>query len=57
MTKFQIELANKIRNGRCIGNEYVITGRPAGNSMILARFDSREEAVTYLATMLEIDAR
>ena len=45
-----IELANRIRHGRAVGNEYVVTNRDEGNSMIIARFDTREDAAAYIAT-------
>lgn len=47
-SSYQIELANKIRGGRAVGNEYVVTQRPIGKTMILARFDSRKEAERWI---------
>jgi hypothetical protein len=47
--KYQIELANKIRNGRAVGNEFVVTMRPIGRSGILERFATREEAAAWIA--------
>lgn len=46
----QIELANKIRNGRAVGNEYVVTRRDEtpSKSGILARFNTREEAAAWI---------
>jgi hypothetical protein len=49
MSTFQIELANKIRNGRAVGNLYVVTRRPIGNSGIVATFDTREQAEGWIA--------
>lgn len=46
---YQIEIANKIRNGRAVGTEYVVTMRPIGRSGIVARFDTREEAAAWIA--------
>jgi hypothetical protein len=46
--RYQIELANKVRRGRAVGNEYVVTRRPEGMTTILARFDSHEEAQAWI---------
>lgn len=45
---YQIELANKIRNGRTVGNLYVVTRRPIGMTAILATFNTREEAQAWI---------
>lgn len=45
---YQLELANKVRNGRAVGNEYVITQRAIGRNGIVERFDTREEAEAWL---------
>lgn len=47
--KYQIELANKIVGGRCVGNQWVVTRRPMHNTTIVARFETREEAETWAA--------
>lgn len=46
----QIELANKVLHGRAVGNEYVVTRRDEtpSRSGILARFDTRDEAVAFI---------
>ena len=44
-----IEIANKIRHGRAVGTLWVVTHRDENNSGIVARFDTREEAVAYIA--------
>lgn len=49
MIPYQIEIANKTRNGRAVGTEYVVTRRPVGNSTILVRFDERADAVAWIA--------
>jgi hypothetical protein len=46
--RYQIELANKVRNGRAVGNEYVATRRPDGFSGILFRADSQEEVQAWI---------
>ena len=43
-----LEISNKIRDGRAVGTEYVVTRRNEGNSGIIARFDTRPEAVAYI---------
>lgn len=43
-----LEIANTIRHGRAVGTEYVVTRRDAGHSGIVARFDSRDEAIAYM---------
>lgn len=48
-TAYQIELANKVVNGRAVGNLYVVTRRPIGMTGIVAKFDTREQAVTWIA--------
>ena len=45
-----IEIANKIRNGRAVGTLWVVTRRDENNSGIVARFETREEAVAYIAS-------
>ena len=45
---YQIELANKVRNGRVVGNTYVVTQRPIGKSGIVASFDTRDEAEDWI---------
>lgn len=44
----RIELANKIRGGRTVGNEYVVTRRDEGKSGIIAKFDTREQAQAFI---------
>jgi len=46
---YQIELANRVRNGRAVGNEYVVTRRSLGMSGIVARFATREEAQEWIS--------
>jgi hypothetical protein len=45
---YQIELANRIVNGRAVGNLYVVTQRPIGKTTILASFNSREQAEAWI---------
>ncbi len=45
---YQLELANKIRNGRAAGNLYVVTRRPIGRTGIVAQFNTREEAEAWI---------
>lgn len=52
--KYQLELANKIRGGRAVGNEYVVTRRSIGLSTIIARFDTKAKAKRF---MLESEKR
>lgn len=49
MPQYKIELANKIRNGRAVGNLYVVTRRPEGLSCILSKHDTREAAEQWIA--------
>jgi hypothetical protein len=51
---YQIELANKIRNGRSVGNLYVVTRRPIGKTAILASFGTREEAQAWVDSKVGI---
>lgn len=46
--RYQIELANKVRNGRAVGNLYVVTRRPEGCSTIIFSADTREEAQAWI---------
>ncbi len=46
---YQIETANEIRNGRAVGNLYVVTQRPIGKTAILASFNTRPEAEEWIA--------
>ncbi len=46
--RYTVELANKVRRGRAVGNEYVVTRRPDGNTTILCRFDTPEEAQAWI---------
>ncbi len=46
---YQIEIANRIERGRCVGNDYVVTQRPIGQTAILARFPEREDAEKWIA--------
>jgi hypothetical protein len=48
---YQIEIANKIRNGRAVGTDYVVTRRPDGFTSILARFNTRDEAAAWIASI------
>ena len=48
MPTYQIELANKVRGGRAVGNEYVVTRRPEGLTTILFRADTPEEAQGWI---------
>lgn len=48
MNRFQRELANKIRRGQAVGNLYVVTQRPIGNSTITASFDTEEERDAFI---------
>jgi len=45
---YTVELANKTEHGRVVGNLYVVTQRPIGNSAIVAEFDTREEAQAWI---------
>ena len=45
---YQIEIANRIRNGRAVGTDYVVTRRPDGLCTILARFATRDEAAAWI---------
>lgn len=47
MTSYRIELANKVRNGRAVGNEYVAVALPSRT--IVARFDTPEAAHAWVA--------
>lgn len=46
--RYQIELANKIRGGRAVGNLYVATRRPDGFSGILFSSESHEETQAWI---------
>ena len=48
MQTYSIELANKVRRGRAVGNLYVVTRRPLRLTTILASFSTREEAVAWI---------
>jgi hypothetical protein len=48
MSRFKRELANKCRRGRAVGNLYVVTQRPIGNSGIIASFDTEEEREAFI---------
>ncbi len=50
MNTYQIELANKIVNGRCLGNLYVVTMRPTGKSIIVQAFSTREQAQEWITS-------
>ena len=52
-----IEIANVIRGGRAVGTEYVVTRRENGQSAILARFATRDEAVAYMDDWAVMDDR
>ena len=54
--RYQTELANRIKNGRCVGNEYVVTQRPIGRTGILVRFPTHELAVAWILDREECDA-
>ena len=45
---YQIEIANRIRGGRAVGTDYVVTRRPLGQTAILTRLPSREKAVAWI---------
>lgn len=47
-SEFQVEIANRMSRGRAVGTDYVVTRRPVGNSAIIARFERREDAVTWI---------
>ena len=64
MAEYQIELANQIRGGRAVGNQYVVTRRPSGRTSILYRAGTRDEAerwtaaqTYYLVTIDDPDGR
>lgn len=44
----QIELANLIRNGRAVGNEFVVTNRDRGHSGIIFRSTNRDDCVAFI---------
>ncbi len=46
--RYQVELANRIRSGRCVGTDYVVTRRPDGLTMVVERFDTKEQALEWL---------
>jgi hypothetical protein len=50
--EYQIELANKVRHGRAVGNRYVVTRRPSGHSGVVAEFDTREEAEAWIVAQV-----
>ena len=45
---YQIEIANRIRGGRAVGTDYVVTRRPLGQTAILTRLPSRDKAVAWI---------
>lgn len=49
---YVIELANKIRGGRSVGNVYVVTRRGVGMSGILSRHDSKGAALKWIRSKL-----
>lgn len=49
MTNYGIAIANRIRNGRTVGTDYVVVGRPPLATHIVARFSTREEAQAFIA--------
>lgn len=49
---YVVELANKIRNGRAVGNVYVVTRRGVGMSGIISRHDSKGAALHWIRSKL-----
>jgi len=47
--RFQIEIANRIRGGRSVGTDWVVTRRPEGLTGIVKRFPRREDAEEWVA--------
>ncbi len=47
--RYQIELANRVRRGRVVGNDYVVTRRPERITSILVRCPTRFEAAKWIA--------
>lgn len=52
-SQYQIELRNKVRNGRAVGNLYIVTRRPLGFSCALVSFSTREEAQAWIAARVQ----
>lgn len=50
MAIYTIEIANRIRHGRCVATDYVVTRRPDNFTGIIATFATREEAVAFIAS-------
>ena len=46
---YQVEIANRIRHGRAVGTDFVVTKRPIGLTAIVARFATREQAEAWIA--------
>jgi hypothetical protein len=52
MATYTIEIANRIKHGRAVGTDFVVTRRPEGFSSILARFATRDEAAAWIAARM-----
>jgi len=50
---YTIEIANKVRNGRAVGTEYVVTQRPISLTGARAKFDTREQAAEWICKHME----
>jgi hypothetical protein len=54
---YQIEIANRIRRGRAVGTDYVVTQRPVGRTGIIATFPTRDDAERWIVERCRGDGR
>ena len=55
LPRYQIEIANRIRNGRAVGTDFVVTRRPDGLTSILHRCELRVDAQAWIDDRMACD--